>query len=124
MDAQTQQKRLLRALAEHIRLRRKTLGLTQEQLAEIAGVSTNYIARLEIAANTPSMGTLMKLSKALKASVSELLAMGHQPTTSCEVCVSAAALLTPLSDREAEYVLTQLRSAVEFVLALRTNKEE
>jgi len=40
--------RLLKTVATRMRERRKSLGLTQEQLAEQSGLSANHIAKPEI----------------------------------------------------------------------------
>ena len=48
-------------------------GMTQEALAEKAGISRSYIARLELGQQDPTLGTLEKLAKALKVAVANLL---------------------------------------------------
>lgn len=48
-------------------------GLTQEALAKKANISRVYIARLETGKQDPTLTTLMKLAKALKVKVGELL---------------------------------------------------
>jgi transcriptional regulator with XRE-family HTH domain len=52
---------------------REEKGLTQEALAAKAGLSLGYIARLEIGRHDPSLSTLIKLAKALKVKVGDLL---------------------------------------------------
>jgi transcriptional regulator with XRE-family HTH domain len=53
-----------------IRERRK---LTQEQLAEKAGISRPYLARLETAKQDPTLSTIEKLAKALGVKVADLV---------------------------------------------------
>jgi len=48
-------------------------GLTQEQLADKAGISRGYLARLETARQDPKLSTLEKIAKALKVDVTKLL---------------------------------------------------
>jgi transcriptional regulator with XRE-family HTH domain len=48
-------------------------GMTQEALAEKAGISRVYLARLETGKQDPTLTTLLKLAKALKVKVGELL---------------------------------------------------
>ena len=48
MDGQIEVKPIVDTIAKRIRERRRTLGLTQEKLAERAGLSVNYLAQLEI----------------------------------------------------------------------------
>jgi transcriptional regulator with XRE-family HTH domain len=47
--------------------------ISQAGLAEKSGVSREYIARLELGRQDPSLGTLQKLAKALKVSVGKLV---------------------------------------------------
>jgi len=47
--------------------------MTQEALAEKAGISRTYIARLELGQQDPTLGILRKLAKALKVTVGELV---------------------------------------------------
>ena len=47
--------------------------LTQDSLARKAGISREYIARLEGGRHDPSLSTLQKLAKALKVKVGDLL---------------------------------------------------
>jgi transcriptional regulator with XRE-family HTH domain len=47
--------------------------MTQEALAERAGISRTYIARLELGQQDPTLGTLRKLAKALKVKVGDLV---------------------------------------------------
>jgi transcriptional regulator with XRE-family HTH domain len=48
-------------------------GLSQATLAKKAEISREYIARLETGKQDPSLSTLVKLAKALKVKVGELL---------------------------------------------------
>ncbi len=52
---------------------REQRGLTQERLAKKAGLSLGYLARLEIGMHDPSLSTMVKLAKALKVTVAELV---------------------------------------------------
>lgn len=52
---------------------REAQGLTQEALAEKAGISRTYIARLETAKHDPTLTVIEKLAKALGVKPSQLL---------------------------------------------------
>jgi transcriptional regulator with XRE-family HTH domain len=52
---------------------REQRGLSQEQLAERAGISRTYLARLETARQDPRLSTLEKLAKALRVKVQDLV---------------------------------------------------
>lgn len=64
---------LRKTLANNIRLYRKDLHLTQEQLAENADISLSYLADLEHCKTWISDKTLLKLAKALHKKPFELL---------------------------------------------------
>lgn len=64
---------LRKTLANNIRLYRKDLHLTQEQLAENADISLSYLADLEHCKTWISDKTLLKLAKALHKKAFELL---------------------------------------------------
>lgn len=48
-----------------VRDRRKELGITQPHLAELAGVSTNTLYKLERGQGNPTLGVLNKLAEVL-----------------------------------------------------------
>lgn len=58
---------------QNIRKARTKAGLTQEQLAERAGVHTNFYARVERGEENPSYETIEKIVKALKIKSAEVL---------------------------------------------------
>jgi putative transcriptional regulator len=55
-----------------VRAKRKSLGLSQEKLAEKAGCDRQSINRVENAAYSPSLDRVFKLADALGLSLSEL----------------------------------------------------
>ena len=57
-----------------LRRRRRALRLTQEGLAEAAGLSSKFVAHLERAERQPSLLSLLKLGQALGVSASDLVA--------------------------------------------------
>lgn len=59
--------------AKRLKALRKERGITQAVLAQRAGVTLSYIGRLEIGRHDPQLSTLMKLAKALKVKLPELL---------------------------------------------------
>lgn len=56
-----------------VRKRREAMKLTQQQLAEMAGVSPRYIGALEAGDNSPSLTAILQLCDALEISPAELL---------------------------------------------------
>jgi len=60
-------------LGKKLKQYRKARGWTQQVLARKAGFSLPYIGRLEIGEHDPPLSTLVKLAKALKVTVAELV---------------------------------------------------
>ena len=63
---------VLRGIGETIRKLRKEQGFTQEQLAEKAQTSTNYLGSIETGKKYPSPQMMDKLAKALDINPLEL----------------------------------------------------
>ena len=60
-------------LGRRIRARRRALGMTQEQLAELACLSNTYVGHIERATRIPSLDTLLSICYALEISPNELM---------------------------------------------------
>jgi transcriptional regulator with XRE-family HTH domain len=61
------------ALGAAVRIRRRTLGISQEALAEQCGVSFQQIQKYENGANRISFSRLVQIARALKCRVVDLL---------------------------------------------------
>lgn len=59
-------------LGKNIKIRRKELGLTQQQLADKMNISLNFMGKIEVAFSKPSLDTLIAFAEALETTVSEL----------------------------------------------------
>jgi len=59
-------------LGINIKKRRKRLGLSQQNLADKAGLSLNFIGKIEVAFSKPSIDTIINIAEALELTVSEL----------------------------------------------------
>jgi transcriptional regulator with XRE-family HTH domain len=62
-----------RVVGETIRAYRKKVGLTQEKLAERAGLHHNFIGEVERGNMEVSLTSLVKIAKALRVRVVDLL---------------------------------------------------
>lgn len=60
-------------LGKNVKKAREQLGLTQEELAEKAGVHVSYISRIERGKVNPSYEVLESIAKTLKIKSSDLL---------------------------------------------------
>ena len=55
----------IQSIGESVKIRRKSLGITQPSLASLAGVSTNTLYRIEKGLANPSIDTLQKIANIL-----------------------------------------------------------
>ncbi|MCL2194219.1 MAG: helix-turn-helix domain-containing protein [Treponema sp.] len=62
-------------LARNFKINRQKLGLTQEQLAEKADVSTHYIAMVETCNRYPKPEMLERLARALEVDTHQLFSV-------------------------------------------------
>jgi transcriptional regulator with XRE-family HTH domain len=72
---------LRNVLSTNIKSRRRSLGLTQEKLAERAHTATTYIAMIELEKKFPSVEMLEKIAAALEIDTPQLFSM---PAVSAE----------------------------------------
>lgn len=52
---------------------RREKGLSQERVAELTGLSTNFIGEMERGLKAPGLAVVVRLSRALEVSVHDLL---------------------------------------------------
>lgn len=64
---------LLKKFGKNVKIERVKKDLTQEQLAEIMGVSQNYVASIEGGKENMSLGKILELSKSLNVDIETLL---------------------------------------------------
>lgn len=84
-------------LGERIKKARKKLNLTQEQLGEMADVTSAYIGQIERNERTPSLKRLKKMAKQLDVSV-EYLVVGTK--SSSEIIEELKEELDGISERQ------------------------
>ena len=61
-----------KVLGYNIKQRRRVLNMTQQELADKAGLSLNFIGKIEVAFSKPSLDTIIDIAQVLNTSVSEL----------------------------------------------------
>jgi len=76
--------KLKEILARNLRENRRKCGYTQEKLAELAGVSTHYLAMMEVGRHFATSDTLEKIAKALEIPVFELFLTEQSPRKELE----------------------------------------
>ncbi len=75
--------KLLKEMGERIHNRRKSIGLTQEELAEKIGVSTQMISNLELGKKAIRPENLVKLCRMLDISADYIL-IGSESETAVD----------------------------------------
>jgi transcriptional regulator with XRE-family HTH domain len=73
MPSKPQQCQLVWVFAENVRRRRKELELSQEQLADLAGVHRTYIGMLERGEKNVTIYNIEKIARALGVEASQLI---------------------------------------------------
>jgi len=103
----------LKAIGNRVRLQRKFLGFSREQLSEQLSVSEHFCRDIEVGAKGMSVQTLANLSCVLKLSVDYIL---FGDTSNKDVCEPLSVMLrscTPEKRKYAEDILKSFLLAVE-----------
>ena len=64
-------------IGKTIKLLRKEMGLSQEELALNSGLDRSYLGAIERGENNPTIINIIKIAGALKINASELLKQSH-----------------------------------------------
>ena len=96
---------LRKVLAFNMKIYRKSLGLTQEKLAEIVDISTNHIGLIEIGRRFPSINMLERIAEALQKDTLELFSIEH------------------IEKAQRKALKTALMADIEHILALRLDMD-
>lgn len=59
-------------LGKRIKFLREQAHLTQEKLSEMAGISLDYLGKIEVNINRPGIKTILKISNALNVPIKNL----------------------------------------------------
>ncbi|MDR0710550.1 MAG: helix-turn-helix domain-containing protein [Spirochaetaceae bacterium] len=76
--------KLREILAKNLKENRRKCGVSQVKLAERAGVSTQYIAMIELSRQFPSPEVLERIAAALEIEAYELFAVPASPENAME----------------------------------------
>ena len=99
------------ALAERIKRARTQKGYSQSKLAELCGVSTNTIGKLEISYTTVSLKTILTIANVLEVDINFLVS-DTQPTTKQANDLFIESLLMDFTDRDKQ-LLIQIITAIK-----------
>ncbi len=90
-------------LGKNIKEARKSLNMTQEQLAEKIDVSTVFISQIENGTRKPSLETLYKLSVSLNIKIDTLI-NSKEPSDTPEDIERLTELLSMCSSKERRFI--------------------
>ena len=115
----------LKLVGERIRVLRKAKGLTQEALAEKAGIHYSYMSGIENADRNISLETLEKIIVALNVAPMEVFRFHELEFEEGRTDVKDAlnAVHSQLTGRSAAEVLTVLRVTKEILAAIDAAKQ-
>ena len=74
--------RLKRGLAQNVKLRRKELGLSQEELADMAEIDRTYASQIERGVANPSLEVLYRVARSLEIDLPVLMTVGAKSDAS------------------------------------------
>jgi transcriptional regulator with XRE-family HTH domain len=74
--------RLKRGLAQSVKLRRKELGLSQEELADMAEIDRTYASQIERGVANPSLEVLYRVARSLEIDLPVLMTVGAKSDAS------------------------------------------
>ena len=105
-------------MANRLKTLRRAAGLTQEELAEMAGLGPKYLSRLESARALPSMVAVLNLAAALGVEPTEMI--GKLPD-SAETAMAGriAAAVAGLPDSDRDFVEEQLLGWIAQIKRMR-----
>ena len=107
-------------LGQRIRAARLAAGLSQEQLAEIVGLTSQHISHTEVASTKISLPALVKIANALHTSVDKLLSDSIQDSKA-HLMADVQIIFADCNPDEV-YVMLEAANAVKRSLRVRKLK--
>lgn len=100
---------LLRDLGPQVKKLREKLGYSLLQLSQKSGISVGYLGDIEHGRKLPTLETLIKLSKALRTSLSELFSKEKTATVD-PLTRELGAILESLQPRDRDMIYQTFKS--------------
>ena len=100
-------------LGRRVKELRKGKELTQEQLAERAGLDVKFVGSIERGTENPSIQTLEKLAAALSVKIHQLLNFEHHVTGEKSLRRKITQILEKCDERELQMLIKLLISIKE-----------
>ena len=101
------------SIAKRVRALREARSLTQEQLAEMSGLSRDGVSRIERAERSPQGGSLERLASALQVPVAALFSDEVPERAPADATAEISALLRHLGPEDARIVVRVVRVLVK-----------
>ena len=99
---------------------RKIKGLTQEKLAELAGVNEKHISKLELGTYKPTYATLEKIYKALDLNIEhEGIEFKNVSANDNPFYVKSLQILNNATEQELEFYYSLLRQCQKSLITLQ-----
>lgn len=95
------------AIGQNMKNLRKQRGITQEQLADMTGLSKVHISNMENANTKVSLSAIVKIAVALKTSVDQILGMCELPK---DYTVEIDEIMDGCDDSHARVMIETLRT--------------
>lgn len=92
---------------------RKNRGLSQEELAERADMSSKYISRIEMGQSFPSIETLAKLANALNVELKDFFEFAHKTPSQKELKEILNSLLKETDEEKVRLIVKVARAIVK-----------
>lgn len=102
---------LLQQIGKHILTRRKQLRLTQEELAELAGITPQTVSSAELGKKALRPENIIRICSALKISTDYLL-LGKVTEQDYELLSSKISCLSPSQYRHMEDIINSYMTAL------------
>lgn len=101
----------MQAIGKRIKQLRLAKGLTQQELAEQANISTTHMSVIERGVKYPRLDTFIGIANALEVSADTLL-IGQVVHTSTASASELSELLSKAAPRDRERILNALRALI------------
>ncbi len=101
--------KILTVFGKHIRSLRRVRDMTQEQLAERAGMSLQNIGEIERGRGNPTLVSLEKLAAALGVELTTLFDLGEAGLTKEQAMQELSVLLRKADEEQVQAILSMAR---------------
>lgn len=101
-----------KAMGKAIRRARKGQLLTIEKLAEQAGISENYLGKIERGEGMPSLQTIDRIARALNVSIDSL--MGNPEYDTERMFINSLMEINELSEQKKEKFLDFIHTNIKY----------